>query len=115
MKNTYLLLSLLLAALTTQAQSYTPTPENLKARTWFQDAKFGLFVHWGVYSTLADGEWVMNVRKIDKKTYQKLPDFFNPIAFDAKEWVDDEGRNRDVGRWRCDAGRHWLYDLAANR
>ena len=31
---------------------YTPTQENLEARAWFQDAKFGLFVHWGVYSLL---------------------------------------------------------------
>ena len=31
---------------------YRPAPENLKAREWFQDAKFGLFVHWGVYSVL---------------------------------------------------------------
>ena len=37
---------------------YQPTPENLEARKWFQDAKFGLFVHWGVYSVLGDGEWV---------------------------------------------------------
>ncbi len=69
------------------AQSYSPAPENLKARDWFQDAKFGLFVHWGVYSVLQDGEWVMNNKKIDKKTYEKLPAFFNPTAFDAKEWV----------------------------
>ena len=69
------------------AQTYTPAPDNLKARTWFQDAKFGLFVHWGVYSVIGDGEWVMNSHKIDKKTYQKLPNFFNPTEFDPKEWV----------------------------
>ncbi len=69
------------------AQTYTPAPDNLKARTWFQDAKFGLFVHWGVYSVIGDGEWVMNNHKIDKKTYQKLPNFFNPTEFDPKEWV----------------------------
>jgi len=67
--------------------SYTPAPENLQNRTWFQDAKFGLFIHWGVYSVLGDGEWVMEVQKIDKPTYQKLPDFFNPVAFDPIEWV----------------------------
>lgn len=66
---------------------YTPAPENLKNRAWYQDAKFGLFIHWGVYSVLGDGEWVMEVRKIDKPTYQKLPDFFNPTAFDPVEWV----------------------------
>ena len=78
---------LLMWVSTTNAQTYTPAPENLKARDWFQDAKFGLFVHWGVYSVLQDGEWVMNNKKIDKKTYEKLPAFFNPTAFDAKEWV----------------------------
>lgn len=64
-----------------------PSPENIKAREWFQDARFGLFIHWGVYSTLGDGEWVMNNQKIDKKTYEKLPAFFNPISYDPAEWV----------------------------
>jgi alpha-L-fucosidase len=66
---------------------YTPAPENLKAREWFQDAKFGLFVHWGVYSVLGDGEWVMNNQKIQVADYEKLPTFFNPGQFDAAEWV----------------------------
>jgi alpha-L-fucosidase len=68
-------------------EKYRPAPENLEARRWFQDAKFGLFVHWGVYSLLADGEWVMNQRKIPAKDYEKLAAFFNPIAFDPAEWV----------------------------
>ena len=68
-------------------QNYHPSPENLQNRTWFQDAKFGMFIHWGVYSVLGDGEWVMNNQQIDKKTYEKLPSFFNPIAFDPAEWV----------------------------
>jgi alpha-L-fucosidase len=66
---------------------YTPAPENLKAREWFQDAKFGLFVHWGVYSVLGDGEWVMNNQKIQVADYEKLPAFFNPEQFNAAEWV----------------------------
>ncbi|HMQ87556.1 MAG TPA: alpha-L-fucosidase [Flavilitoribacter sp.] len=69
------------------AQSYQPAPENLEARKWFQDAKFGMFVHWGTYCVLGDGEWVMNNQHIDKETYQKLPAFFNPNEFDPKEWV----------------------------
>ncbi len=87
MKNYSFSAVLLFLTVAAQAQTYVPTPENLQARTWFQDAKFGLFVHWGVYSTLADGEWVMNNRKIDRATYQKLPAFFNPTAYDPKEWV----------------------------
>ncbi len=67
--------------------AYNPPPENLKARAWFQDAKFGLFVHWGVYSILADGEWVMNNRRIKVAEYEKLPAYFNPIAFDPADWV----------------------------
>jgi alpha-L-fucosidase len=85
------MLALVLAALTfanPSAQSgYTAAPENLKARQWFQDAKFGLFVHWGVYSVLGDGEWVMNQQKIPAADYERLPAFFNPTAFDATEWV----------------------------
>ncbi|MFO7369292.1 MAG: alpha-L-fucosidase [Bacteroidales bacterium] len=68
-------------------QHYQPAAENLANRTWFQDAKFGLFIHWGVYSVLGDGEWVMNIKQMDKKTYEKLPSFFNPIEYDPAAWV----------------------------
>jgi len=79
---------MLLTGITSYAQvNYTPSPENLKSREWFQDAKLGMFIHWGVYSILGDGEWVMNTQRIDKQTYQKLPSFFNPINYDPKEWV----------------------------
>ncbi|RXG11942.1 alpha-L-fucosidase [Leeuwenhoekiella aestuarii] len=66
---------------------YTPSPENLENRAWFQDAKFGLFIHWGVYTTLGDGEWVMQQQKIKTDRYELLPDFFNPQQFNAKAWV----------------------------
>lgn len=66
---------------------YTPAPENLKNREWFQDAKFGLFIHWGAYSVLGQAEWVMQQRQLDKQTYARLASFFNPVEFDAKEWV----------------------------
>ena len=65
---------------------YTPTQENLKAREWFQDAKFGLFVHWGVYSIPAKGEWVMFNDTIPVSEYEKLPPQFNPVNFDPDEW-----------------------------
>ena len=88
MERKLILLILLITALSTNAQTgYTPSPENLKSREWFQDARFGLFIHWGVYSVLEDGEWVMNTRAIDKQTYEKLPNFFNPISYNPKEWV----------------------------
>ena len=71
---------------TAQSQ-YQPSKENLDSRRWFQDAKFGLFVHWGVYSVLADGEWVMNNKKIPIGEYEQLPARFNPAEFDPAEWV----------------------------
>jgi alpha-L-fucosidase len=64
-----------------------PTEANAKARRWFEDAKFGLFVHWGVYSLLGKGEWVMNNDKIPVAEYEKLPPRFNPTGFDAEQWV----------------------------
>ena len=67
--------------------SYTPTAANLASRQAFQDAKFGLFIHWGVYSVLGDGEWVMNNKKMTIADYEKLPPQFNPTAFNAAEWV----------------------------
>ena len=70
------------------AQSnYQPSPENLKARQEFQDMKFGMFIHWGVYSVLGDGEWVFHNRKLTLDEYNRLPKFFNPEQFDAKTWV----------------------------
>jgi len=68
-------------------QSYQPSEANQKAREWFQDARFGMFIHWGVYSVLGDGEWVMNNRKITVADYEKLPPRFNPTEFNAAEWV----------------------------
>lgn len=68
-------------------QAYVPSESNLKAQEWFQQAKFGLFIHWGLYSILGDGEWVMFNRRIPVADYEKLTQFFNPIAFDPKEWV----------------------------
>ena len=61
--------------------------ERLAAREWFRDAKFGMFVHWGVYSQLGQGEWVMENRSIPVDTYEWLASAFNPVKFDARVWV----------------------------
>jgi alpha-L-fucosidase len=82
-----ILISVVASSICAAQWKYEPTPENLKNREWFQDAKFGLFVHWGVYSVLGAGEWVMNNQQIPIRTYEKLPSFFNPIEFNAREWV----------------------------
>ncbi|MEY3368614.1 MAG: hypothetical protein RI973_1769 [Bacteroidota bacterium] len=74
------------AELTAQ-KAYQPSADNLKARKEFQEDRFGLFIHWGVYSMLGDGEWVMQNQDIPVSQYELLPSFFNPIAFNAAEWV----------------------------
>jgi alpha-L-fucosidase len=87
MKKISLLLLIMLPFVMSAQENYVPAKENLATRTWFQDAKFGMFIHWGVYSELEDGEWVMQVKGISKSTYQKLPAFFNPIDYNPAEWV----------------------------
>jgi alpha-L-fucosidase len=66
---------------------YHPSPENLQARREFQDMKFGMFIHWGVYSVLGDGEWVFHERHLKVDEYNRLPAFFDPEKFDAATWV----------------------------
>lgn len=94
MKQSFFLLLLFLAINLCFAQtkpgyleSYTPSPENLTQREKFQDMKFGLFIHWGIYSIMGNGEWVMHQQKIPYNNYKKLADFFDPEQFNAKEWV----------------------------
>ena len=72
---------------TLAAAADEPSPENLKARQEFQDMKFGMFIHWGVYSVLGDGEWVFHDRKLKLNEYERLPKFFDPEKFDARSWV----------------------------
>ena len=51
----------LLSASSASAQNnYVPTEDNLKAREAFEDMRFGIFIHWGIYSMFAQGEWYLN-------------------------------------------------------
>jgi alpha-L-fucosidase len=72
--------------------------ESYEARMkWWHDARFGMFIHWGVYSVPAGiyngnevkgiGEWIMNSAKIPIPEYEKFGKEFNPVKFDAAEWV----------------------------
>ena len=59
-------------------------PEKL---AWWQDAKFGMFIHWGLYAIVGKGEWSMHNEKIPKDEYAKLADEFSPQGFDADAWM----------------------------
>jgi alpha-L-fucosidase len=69
-------------------EGYQPSPENLKARAWFQEARFGLFIHWGVYAVRGEGEWVMQQKRMTIPEYERdLPPAFNPVKYDPAAWV----------------------------
>jgi len=55
---------------------------------WFRQARFGMFVHFGLYALLGRGEWVMYREGIAREEYEKLMHQFNPWRFDADEWVE---------------------------
>jgi alpha-L-fucosidase len=64
---------------------------------WWREARFGMFIHWGLYSqaagewdgkpTTGAGEWIMNDVQIPLSRYAKLVPQFNPVKFDARQWV----------------------------
>lgn len=78
---------ILLALLPLRALAYEPTDSIIRAQETFRDNKFGIFIHWGIYSMLGDGEWVMHNKKLNYNEYTHLADGFYPSRFDAEEWV----------------------------
>ncbi|MES1259975.1 MAG: alpha-L-fucosidase, partial [Gemmatimonadota bacterium] len=78
--------SLVIAFSPLPAQAPVPAAR-LAAREAYRDAGFGMFIHWGVYSQLARGEWVMQDQKLPIPTYEWLASTFNPFRFNAREWV----------------------------
>jgi len=72
------------------------TPQQRDARmAWFRDARFGMFIHWGVYAVPAGeyqgktnyGEWILESTRMPVSQYEKYADQFDPVKFDAKAWV----------------------------
>src|SRR5690349_8091493 len=65
--------------------------------SWWREARFGMFIHWGLYAVPAGeynskrsdriGEWIMEWANIPRADYEKFARQFNPVKFDAKEWV----------------------------
>ncbi|MEI6073995.1 MAG: alpha-L-fucosidase, partial [Verrucomicrobiota bacterium] len=65
---------------------------------WWRDAKFGMFIHWGLYSLPADGEWHMRNKKMSFAEYSKFAAQLNPTNFNADEWMS----------LACDAGMKYV-------
>ena len=74
-----------------------PDPAREARLAWFREAKYGLFIHWGLYAIPAGewkgkavpgiGEWIMNRAKIPVREYEALAAQWNPVKFDAEAWV----------------------------
>lgn len=59
----------------------------MKARKDFADAKFGIFLHWGLYSMFGQGEWYMTNENINCHEYAKVAQAFYPHNFNAHQWI----------------------------
>ena len=99
--------ALLLAAPATAQQepaAYTPSAENLKARKEFANRRFGIFLHWGIYSLFAQGEWYLETGKLNGQEYEKVANAFYPHDFDADSWIKTF---KDAGaKYICFTTRH---------
>ena len=90
MRRTLLSLSLLAASLlpsfAQSAQDYTPTAENIASRQDFAERRFGIFIHWGIYSMFAQGEWYMQDAGISYNEYSKAASCSCPASARSTFW-----------------------------
>lgn len=94
---------------------YVPSPEVQKSQQEFAEDRFGIFLHWGIYSMFGQGEWYLNYGP-DAKEYSKAAKGFYPADFNAAEWVS---AIKDSGaKYICFTTRHHdgfsMFDTAQN-
>ena len=78
----------MLLAGTARAQApYVPSEGNLQSRKEFSEHRLGIFLHWGIYSAYAQGEWYLSISKLDPETYSEAAAGFYPARFDAEAWA----------------------------
>ena len=87
MKRILSLFAALLLCGSALAQSYVPSPENLRERAAFQQHRLGIFLHWGIYATYAQGEWYLETAGLRQEDYAVAAQSFCPARFDAAAWV----------------------------
>ena len=54
---------------------------------WFREARFGMFIHFGLYAIPARGEWVRSTEQMTREQYQKYFEEFNPVDYNPREWA----------------------------
>src|SRR4030042_1942450 len=110
-KATLMFLFLVLTACSTNRDKRMEIKTHEQAFQYFDDIKFGMFIHWGIYAVPAGrwngeyvrgiGEWIMSQKKIPVTEYEKLAAQFNPVRFDADEWAqlaEDAGMRSEERR-----------------
>ena len=88
---------------------------------WWREARFGMFIHWGLYASPAGtwkgkripgiAEWIQFRAKIPVREYEKLAEKFDPVKFDAKAWVKlavDAGMKQMAGEFRERGGELYV-------
>ncbi len=83
-----LTLAAFLSALILSAQPSQPPLPEAQRTEWFRDAKFGIFIHWGVYAAIGRDEWARNMFHIPQAELDTYIPQFNPVNFDPFAWVD---------------------------
>ncbi|MEI8226023.1 MAG: alpha-L-fucosidase [Bacteroidota bacterium] len=83
---------LFISTLLTPQFSLAQLPKETEAQKaqrmkWWTDARFGMFIHWGLYALPARHEWVKNNERLTNEQYQKYFDMFNPDMYDPHEWA----------------------------
>lgn len=103
MKRIFVLALLVVGMGKAMAGNYIPTAENLESRKQFSDCRFGIFLHWGIYSMFAQGEWYLQSGP-KQYEYAKAADAFYPHRFNALSWVR---AIKDAGaKYICITSRH---------
>lgn len=68
-----------------------------EARTqWFTEARFGMFIHWGLYAIPGRGEWYMSEAKIPAEQYERYMQEFTTKAYDPRDWARRAKRAGDA-------------------
>ncbi len=85
---TFFMVALLAASVVSQSPVKAETPEQRDQRmAWWRDARFGMFIHWGLYAMPARHEWVRHNERITNEQYQKYFERFNPDLYNPRDWA----------------------------
>jgi len=86
-RETFVMLGGLAASVTTSSLAAGGAADRERRMRWWHEAKFGMFIHWGLYSVLGRHEWVMENEAIPIHEYEQLASKFVPKPYPAREWA----------------------------